>query len=282
MHVRSSELHSRPMPRDPATRRPVLRPSVLAACMMSAALWAGTASAALFGDDEARRAILDVRAKVTEQQAQIDAISKRLDDLAARAEPAVRAQLDAQNQLEALRQEIARLRGQLEVQGNDLANAQRRERDLYGDLDARIKKFEPQAVQVDGQTVAVDPAERKAYDEALAQFRGGEFRGAQTSFQQFLRDHPDSPYAANSMFWLGSAQFALKDYRGAMSTHQSLLNKYPDNPRAADATLNLAYAQIESGDRKTARRTLETVISRYPSTPAAQAAKDRLSSLKAG
>ena len=302
MHVRSSKLSPHPLSGCPVSigslesiDRPAvgdphpvgrigrgLRHSLLAAALLAATTWTPAASAALFGDDEARRAILDVRARVAEQQTQIDAISRKLDELSARAEPAVRAQLDAQNQLETLRQEVARLRGQLEVQGNDLANAQRRERDLYGDLDVRLKKFEPQAMQVDGQTVSVDPAERKAYDAALAQFRGGDFKAAQGSFQAFLREHPDSPFAANSMFWLGSAQFALKDYRGAINTHQSLLNKYPDNPRAADATLNLAYAQIESGDRKTARRTLDSVISRYPDTPAAQAAKDRVASLKGG
>src|SRR4051812_11974599 len=86
---------------------------------------------AVFDDDEARKAILDVRAKVIEQQRQLDAMSRKVDDLTARAEPMSRAQIDTQNQLESMRQEIARLRGQLEVQANELANAQKRERDLF-------------------------------------------------------------------------------------------------------------------------------------------------------
>ncbi|MFT4100938.1 MAG: tol-pal system protein YbgF [Burkholderiaceae bacterium] len=257
-----------------ALRKATLGTALLAAIGGLPSFGLPPAHAALFDDDEARRAILDLRGRMAEQQRQIDAISHKLDEVAGRT------QLDAQNQFEAMRQEIARLRGQIEVQANELANAQRRERDLFTDLDTRLKKFEPTPVQLDGKTVSVDPNERKDYEAALAQFRAGDFRSAQSSFQQFIQQNPDSAYAANAMFWLGSAQFAQKDYKSAISTHQSLLNKFPDNARAPDAMLNLAYAQIESGDRAKARKTLETVTTRYPDSPASQAAKERLASLK--
>ncbi|MFT3802498.1 MAG: tol-pal system protein YbgF [Burkholderiaceae bacterium] len=263
-----------------ALRRAALGTALLAAIGSMPSFGPSPAHAALFDDDEARRAILDLRGRMAEQQRQIDAISHKLDDLASRTEPAARSQLDTQNQLESMRQEIARLRGQIEVQANELANSQRRERDLFTDLDTRLKKFEPTPVQLDGKTVSVDPDERKSYEAALAQFRAGDFRAAQSSFQQFIQQSPDSAYVPNAMFWLGSAQFAQKDYKSAISTHQSLLNKFPDNARAPDAMLNLAYAQIESGDRAKARKTLETVTTRYPDSPASQAAKERLASLK--
>ncbi len=257
-----------------ALRQATLGTAVLAAIGGTVLVGPPPAHAALFDDDEARRAILDLRGRMAEQQRQIDAISRKLDELASRS------QLDTQNQFESMRQEIARLRGQIEVQANELANSQRRERDLFTDLDTRLKKFEPTPVQLDGKTVSVDPNERKSYEAALAQFRAGDFRAAQTGFQQFIQQSPDSAYVPNAMFWLGSAQFAQKDYKNAISTHQELLNKFPDNARAPDAMLNLAYAQIESGDRTKARKTLESVITHYPDTPASQAAKERLASLR--
>jgi tol-pal system protein YbgF len=242
------------------------------------------ARAALFEDEDARRAIIELRAKINDQARQIEALKSQIADLnnrlEQRIEPAMRGQIDSQNQMENLRQELAKLRGAIEVQTNELANTQRRQRDQYADIDARVKKFEPTQVQVDGRNVAVDPAEKRAYDNALAQFRAGEFRPALSAFQQFTASYPDSAYLPSAMYWEGSAQFALKDNKSAIATHQAFLAKFPDHPRAPDAMLNLGYAQIESGDRRGARKTLEGVSEKYPGSPAAQAAKDRLASLK--
>ena len=73
-------------------------------------------------------------------------MTARLD----RMESAQRNQLELVNQIESLRQESARLRGQVETLTNEVATLQKRNRDLYADLDARLKKMEPQSVTVDG------------------------------------------------------------------------------------------------------------------------------------
>ena len=245
---------------------------------------AAPARAALFDDEEARKAIIELRGRFNEHVRSFEALNKQVNELNSkidqRVEPALKAQLDLNNQIETLKQEVAKLRGQLEVQTNELAQTQRKQRDAYADLDGRIKKYEPSQVQVDGKTVAVDQIEKRIYDAALAQFRGGDFRGAQSSFQSFLAAYPDSAFSPSSIFWMGSAQFAQKDYKNAIATNQLFLGKHADHPRAPDAMLNVAYAQIESGDRKTGRKTLETVVERYADTPAAQAAKDRIASLR--
>lgn len=267
---------SRPLPR--------LQALLLAVAALGASAPAG---AALFGDDEARTAIIDLRgrfeiqnresaARLGELATRIDALGQRLD----RLEQVSRGQLELQNQLEQLKQEIARLRGQLEVQANELAQTQRRQREIYADLDGRIKPFEPISVQIDGKTATVEVDERKAYESALAAFRGGDFAAAAAGFGALRARWPGSSYGANAQYWIGSAQFALKDYKAAIATHQSLLARFPDYHRAADALLNIGYAQAESGDKKGARRTLETVGEKYPGTQAAQFARERLASLR--
>ena len=91
--------------------------------------------------------------RLAEQEQQGDrTLSARLD----RLETAQRNQLELANQTETLRQEIARLRGQVEALTNEVATLQKRNRDLYADLDARLKKMEPSTVSVDGSSVAVD------------------------------------------------------------------------------------------------------------------------------
>jgi tol-pal system protein YbgF len=235
--------------------------------------------AQLFSDDEARRAILDVRSRV--EQLQRDTL-RRVEELSARIdrlEQTTRGQLDLQNQIQTMRQEIASLRGQLEVQTNELVKTQRSQRDLAADFDGRLKRFEPVAVSIDGRQVNVDPAERRAYEGALAVFRAGDFRGAQSAFQQFSAVYPQSPYAPNVQYWIGSSQYAQKDSKGAITTLQAFVQKHPDHPRAADALLTVGNAQSDAGDRKAAADTFKLVTEKYDGSGAAQTARERLAAL---
>lgn len=261
----------------------------------------GSARAAIFEDDEARRAIIDLRGRLEVQDRdtrrrledmnqqiaaqlgtrladQMAALNARLD----RLEQGSRGQLEVQNQLELIRQDVARLRGQLEVQTNELANTQRGQRDLYANLDGRLKSFERVEAQVDGKSVQISPEERRLFDGSLAQVRSGDFATAITGFQMLRVSFPDTTFNASALYWTGSAQFALKDHKAAISTLQSLLAKYPDHPRASDALLTIGLSQADGGDKKLARKTLETVREKYPDSQAAQVAKERLPQLKDG
>ena len=179
-----------------------LSPSRLA-CLVLMAWMPLQASAGLLDDEEARKAILDLRAKV-------DAIAR---DLNTRIETKSdkTAQLDMLNQHEQTMQEISRLRGQIEVLANEISKAQNSQRQLYADLDARIKKIEPQQAVVDGEAAEVLPAERTSYETATALFQSGDYKGAATALQDFVRRFPDSVYASNAQYWLGNAYYALGD-----------------------------------------------------------------------
>ncbi|MCO5102029.1 MAG: tol-pal system protein YbgF [Burkholderiaceae bacterium] len=247
-----------------------------------------SAQAALFSDDEARKAILDLRGRVQVMQQEtnqrLDELSRQMGELGARVEridQTARGQLELQSQLESLRQEVARLRGQLEVQSHELATAQRQLGDQLATVDTRISKFEPVAAEIDGRSVTVDQNEKRAFDAALQMFRAGDYRGALAAFQSFRSQYPDSPYLPGVLFWVGSSQFALKDYKGAIASQQALLARYPDNARAPDALFNVGYAQAESGDRKAARATLEQVVAKYPDSQAAKRAREQIASLPA-
>jgi tol-pal system protein YbgF len=56
--------------------------------------------------------------------------------------PANRGVVQLLNQVEALNGELNRLRGQIEVLANDISNAQKRQRDMYVDLDTRLRRIE--------------------------------------------------------------------------------------------------------------------------------------------
>ena len=238
-----------------------------------ALLIAVPAHAQLFGgDDEARKAILQLRGQVTALQQRETELTARLD----RVESAQRNQLELVNQLESLRQDNARLRGQLETLTNEVATLQKRNRDLYADLDARLKKMEPQSMTVDGKTAAIDRTELAAYEGPLAQFRAGDFKGSLPGFQQFVARYPTSAYAPAAQYWIGSAHYALKDYKSAIAAHRTLIERYPDSPRIPDALLSMAESQVQLSDRKSANATLNRIIKEFPETEAAKIARERL------
>jgi tol-pal system protein YbgF len=241
----------------------------LAAALLAAFSFAPIQSqAALFEDEEARRAILEIRARLTNMQNEINAKADKSNNF------------DLNNQNEQLRQEIARLRGQIEILTNELANAQKRQKDFYVDLDARLRKLEPQQVTIDGKEVSVEQAEQRSYDAALAYFKAGDYRNAGSAFYDFTRRYPQSGLAASAQYWLGNSYYAQRDYRNAIAAQQVVVKNYPDSPKAADALLNIASCQMELKDKPAAKKALETVIAQYPDSQAAQTAKERLAALK--
>lgn len=242
--------------------------SIAAALLAAMSLAPLQAGAALFEDEEARRAILDIRARLNNLQNEVNAKADKTNSL------------DLNSQNEQLRQEIARLRGQIELLTNELANAQKRQKDFYVDLDNRLRKLEPQMVSIDGKEFSVEQTEQRTYDAALAYFKAGDYKNAAAAFSDFTRRYPNSGLAPSAHYWLGNTYYALRDYKNAISAQQVVVKNFPDNPKAADAMLNIASCQLELKDRAGARKTLETLVAQYGGSPAAQTAQERLAALK--
>lgn len=248
-----------------------------AAAAVVACVLAFNANAALFEDDEARRAILDLRQKVdTSQQRTADDLRKVNEDSAQLR----RSMLDLSNQIEAMRNEMAILRGQNEQLTRGVSDVQRNQKDLTQGVDERLRKFEPAKVTVDGKEFVAELAEKQQFEAALATLRTGDFSAAQTSFVAFMKRYPQSGYKSSSLFWLGNAQYALRDYREAVVNFRTLVATEPDHLRAPEALLSMANCQVELKDVKSARQTLGNLVKAYPQSEAATVAKDRLSKLK--
>jgi tol-pal system protein YbgF len=243
------------------------------AAAVAAGMLAFSAHAGLFEDDEARKAILDLRQKM---DVAIGDQRKTAEDNAQLR----RSLLDLSNQIDALRNELATLRGQNENLTRNVVEMQRTQKDLTQGVDERLRKFEPGKVTVDGKEFVADPAEKQEFENALATLRKGEFAAAQTSFLAFMKRYPQTGYKASALFWLGNAQYALRNYRDAVTNFRSLVTAEPDHMRAPEALLSMANCQIELKDTKSARKTLEDLVKAYPQAEAASVAKERLAKLK--
>jgi tol-pal system protein YbgF len=262
--------------------------SLVALALLALAL---PARAALFDDDEARK-----RIEATNQR--LNQIQQQLDGRITALEQQLKSQglVELFNQVEQLKSDVARLRGQIEVLTYEQEQQQKRQKDLYVDLDTRLRKIEggpgggtgsateaapPPPVAAAAPPPPVTGAlpsadEQKVYDAALDKFKAGSYGSAIAGFQTFLKTYPKSPLAPSAQYWIGNAQYAQKDFRGSIATQRQLVSAYPDSSKVPDAMLNIATAQLDLGDGAASRRTLEDLLAKYPKSEAAAKAKQRL------
>ncbi len=251
------------------------------AAAAAVALFVPAAHAGLFDDDEARRAILDLRQKLEQSNEQQRARQAELNaQMAEQLAQLKKSLLDLNAQIELLRADNAKLRGQDEQMVRDVAELQRSVKDLQQGVDDRMRRLEPQKVSLDGREFMADPEEKRLYDEAMAAFRGGDFPAAASALAGFQKRYPGSGFNESVLFWLGNAYYGKRDYRDAIAAFRALVNKYPDGARAPEALLSIANCQAELKETKAARRTIDELLRTYPKSEAAQAGRERLAALK--
>jgi tol-pal system protein YbgF len=266
------------------------------------------ARAGLFDDDIARKQVAD-------QQRRVDALTTRQDEVAgrlAKLEQTVQQQaqnqpvLDLANQMQVMREELRTIRGQLEVLSNNVEANAKRQRDMYVDLDTRLRRFEqsapaaapglpgapgpaPGAAATPPAAAAAAPAavsgaaaadEQRVYEAAQQQRRMGNYQAAIVAFQNFVLQFARSPLAHRAQYWIGDSYYNLRDFKNAIANQQKLIATYPDSASVPDALLNMASSYIELGDHAAAKKTMDTLVAKYPATDAAEKARRRLAALR--
>jgi len=234
-------------------------------CVLPAASQAG-----VFDDEEARKQIRELRAELTQT----------LDTLRQRVDLAAKNQLEFANQGEAMRADIARLTGQIEVLLHGLETAQKRQQDFYVDLDNRLRKLEsapPPTAQPATAPPAADPqAQMREYEAALGLFRSGQFKEAQAALESFIATHPQASLLPNATYWLGASLFQQRQFARAAETYGKIPASWPNDPKAPDALLARANALTEARDNAGAQQTLRQLVEQYPASSAATTARARL------
>lgn len=274
---------------------------------------------AFFSDDEARRAILDLRVKVDAldkrqqeianqvgglvyqgQSAQIrlDEITPRLNDTEVRLQGSGKGQLQLLNENEKLRTEIAALRGQIEQLLQQGVQAQQAQKDFYTDLDRRLKSvepvktafteldrrlktIEPVTVVADGLSLRVSPQEAEQFRALQETFRGNDTKATLVAALRFEQQFPGSAVLPHVLLLRGTTLYIAKNYPEAIVARQEFLRRFPHHPGSLQAAMNLAASQAESGDIPSARKTLQAILANNPEATITQEAKLRLETLPA-
>ena len=268
------------LPRRPAWSRP----ATLAGAAMLLLLFIQSAHAGMFDDEEARKAILDLRTRIqsTDDNGRVKQgeLAQANAALLEQVTQLRRSLLDLNAQLEVQRADSAKLRGSQEQLLRDVAELQRAIKDVSKGVDDRLRLLEPLKVALDGKEFVADPDEKRAHDQAMAALRSGDFDKASSALSAFLQRYPASGYGESARFWLGNALYGQKNYKEAITVFRGLITGAPNHPRTPEAMLALANCQIEMKDNRSARKTIDELVNAYPASEAAAAGKERLSTLK--
>jgi tol-pal system protein YbgF len=220
--------------------------------------------------------------------------------------------LELSNQLEALRADVRAMHNDVDQLTNSMESGRKQQRDLYADLDHRLKVLELHggagytasnaggAPNVSMAAAASSPLasgtaasggssdasasaadDKAAYQAAFGLMKEGKYESAVPAFQRFLAGYPDSPLADNAQYWLGEAYYVNKSYPEAELAFQHVIDKYPQSRKFADALLRIGFCRYELKEWDSARLVLSKVVTQYADTPDAQLAKSRLDKMAA-
>jgi tol-pal system protein YbgF len=215
---------------------------------------------------------------------------KDLDTRLARIERVVANQslLDLANQGESLRNDLRVMHNDVDLLTNNLEASRKQQRDLYADLDRRMKNLESRgggagtagSGDAGSAGAAGDSAQgsddKAAYQTAFNLLKDSQYDRAIAAFQKFLAAFPDSQLADNAQYWLGEANYVNKSFPEAQLAFQRVIDKYPQSRKRPDALLKIGFCQYELKEWDVAKETLSKVVAQFPDTQAGRLAQQRL------
>jgi tol-pal system protein YbgF len=229
----------------------------------------------------------------------VDPVAVKLDDVdtrLGRVEAVVNNQslVEISRRIDALEAQLRQLRGSSEETQNSSEALRKQQRDLYADLDRRLKALESSgslpAAGAAGGSATTAPVvmgaartgdDQASYARAMDTLKAGDYAAAITQLKTFAGTYSNSALLDNVQYWLGEAYYVTRDYGAAATAFRSVGERWPNSRKAGDALLKLGYTQYEQKQATAARATLQQVVVRFPGTEAARLATERLAKLRA-
>jgi tol-pal system protein YbgF len=152
------------------------------------------------------------------------------------------------------------------------------------DLTARVARLVQQSqtpkVEIVNQPssakTALESGPPAEYLKSFGLYSANNFVAAIESFNTFLKNNPESDYAANALYWIGECHYTLSDLTKAKEAFLKVTEVYPKSSKTPDALLKLGYTLSALKEKEKAVAVFEKIITLYPSSPAAKKARERL------
>jgi tol-pal system protein YbgF len=226
-----------------------------------------SARAALWDDEEARRRIEQTNLRVAQVQ-------KQLEDRIAALEQQLKSQglVELFRQVEQLKSDLARLRGQIEVLNHEQDQLQKRQRDLYIDLDSRLRRLEggpganvpPPAsgAPAPGPVATAPPAPTPA---AAGPTAAGATPGSTPAAMG--TGAADAAAIEQRAYDVALDQFKAGSYPAAIASFNAFVKNYGKSPLAPSAYYWIGNAQYALKDYRAAIATQRQLVAAFPGNP---------------
>jgi tol-pal system protein YbgF len=224
--------------------------------------------------------------------------------------------LDLMERMDKLQDEVQRMLGELEEQAHNMESLNKRQRDIYLDIDQRLSKIEkgnvaapamgafvpaPASVSIGtpstsatntvpsgnvnnqataSAAVGNSRQERIDYEKAFGLLKDRHYDRAAKALKFFVKSYPAGQYAGNAQYWLGEANYVQHNFKLALEDFDKVVKNYVTSPKRADAMLKMGYTYQELGQLDEARLSLSDVSKNYPNSTAANLAQKRLQDIK--
>ena len=240
--------------------------ALLAAAAMGFSL---TATAGLLDDDVARKDIKDLRAQTEQQNRDNDAKFLKLEESIKNI-----GIIQLLNQIEQLNAEIARLRGQIEVLGNQNDQFTKRQKDFYLDIDTRLRKLEglpPDTVPAPTPTASGAPALALPTTSPVTVGVGSTGSVPPTSVLTTPRSTNPvvSKEQENRAYDVGSNLFRRGDFVAAIRAFETFSKDYPLSGLVSNGQYWIGISYFNLKDVVNARATQEALVKTFPDSPKA-------------
>jgi tol-pal system protein YbgF len=151
------------------------------------------------------------------------------------------------------------------------------------DVKARLTLLTQQAATPKIEVVNPEPPVKNRdhgppfdYLKAFGLYSANKFVAAIDAFELFLKNNPQSDYAANALYWIGECHYSMADFPNALSTFQKMMNNYPKSTKFPDALLKTGYTYSALKEKEKSVAAFERLIKSYPGSPAASKAREKL------
>ena len=135
----------------------------------------------------------------------------------------------------------------------------------YRRLSVVIKEDEVTLID-NGNPIVVRAVDDKyLFDGGVIYYNMEDYNNAITTFQQLINDYPDSEYADEAQYYIGSInEKKLGYYIQALLEYQKLIDNYPNSEYADDAQLGTGNCYYATKDYSHAIEAYQKVIDDYP------------------
>jgi tol-pal system protein YbgF len=208
--------------------------------------------------------------------------------------------LEMANEVASLRSDMRAIHNDIDELNHNLELSRKQTRDLYADLDQRLKNLESRgggtpsgavapvppsgaapAAAASPAAAAPETTDSASYQAAFQLLKDSQYDRAIAAFQKFLVSFPDSSLADNAQYWLGEAYYVNKSYLDALAAFKRVAEKYPQSRKLPDALLKVGYCDYELKQWQAANEVLTQVATTFPDTPAGHLAQQRLEKMAA-